>query len=41
MLPKQKDIEIPLLRVRVQIAGRGKPPDIYPLVKKAFPVFIC
>lgn len=37
MLPKQKDIEIPLLKVLIQLGGRGKPSDIYPLVKKAFP----
>jgi len=37
MLPKQKDIEIPLLEVLVEIGGRGKPRDIYPLVKKRFP----
>lgn len=37
MLPKQKDIEVPLLQVLVEIGGRGKPRDIYPLVAQKFP----
>jgi restriction system protein len=37
MLPKQKDVEIPLLEILLQLGGRGKPQDIYPLVTKAFP----
>jgi len=37
VLPKQKDIEIPLLEVLVEIGGKGKPKDIYPLVTKKFP----
>jgi len=37
MLPKQKDIEIPLLEVLVEIGGQGKPKEIYPLVTKKFP----
>ena len=37
VLPKQKDIEIPLLEVLVEIGGRGRPKDIYPLVTKKFP----
>lgn len=36
MLPKQKDIEIPLLEVLVDIGGQGKPKDIYSLVTKRF-----
>ena len=37
MLPKQKDIEIPLLEVLVELGGQGKPKQIYPLVTKKFP----
>ena len=37
MLPKQKDIEIPLLEVLVELGGQGKPKEIYPLVTKKFP----
>jgi len=37
MLPTQKDIEIPLLEVLVELGGRGKPKEIYPLVTKKFP----
>ncbi len=37
MLPKKKDIEIPLLEVLVEIGGQGKPEEIYPLVTKKFP----
>ena len=36
MLPKHKDIEIPLLEVLEEIGGQGKPRDIYPLVTKKF-----
>ena len=37
MLPKQKDIEIPLLEVLVELGGQGKPKEVYPLVTKKFP----
>jgi len=37
MLPKQKDIEVPLLEALIEIGGEGKPKDIYPLVTKRFP----
>jgi len=37
MLPKQKDVEIPLLEVLVELGGQGKPKEIYPLVTKKFP----
>lgn len=37
MLPKQKDIEIPLLEVLMEIGGKGEPKDIYPLVTTKFP----
>ena len=37
MLPKQKDIEVPLLEVLVELGGQGKPKEIYPLVTKKFP----
>lgn len=33
----QKDMEVPLLEVLVEIGGQGKPKDIYPLVTKKFP----
>lgn len=37
MLPRQKDIEVPLLESLIEIGGEGKPKDIYPLVTKRFP----
>lgn len=37
MLPKQREVEIPLLRVLVEIGGQGKPRNIYPLVALKFP----
>ena len=37
MLPKQKDIEVPLLEALVELGGKGSPVEIYPLVKKKFP----
>lgn len=37
MLPKQKDIEVPLLEVLVELGGQGKTKEIYPLVTKKFP----
>ena len=37
VLPKQKDVEIPLLEVLVEIGGQGRPKDIYPLVRKKIP----
>ena len=37
MLPKQKDVEIPLLKVLVELGGQGKPKEIFPLVTKQFP----
>ena len=37
VLPKQKDVEIPLLEVLVEMGGQGKPKDIYPLVTNKLP----
>ncbi|HDQ06373.1 MAG TPA: hypothetical protein ENN36_06610 [Candidatus Bathyarchaeota archaeon] len=37
MLPKQKDIEVPLLEVLVELGGQGKTMEIYPLVTRKFP----
>lgn len=37
MMPKQKDIEIPLLKVLVELGGQGQTKQIYPLVTKMFP----
>lgn len=37
MLPKQQEIEVPLLEVLVALGGQGKPKDIYPLVTQKFP----
>ena len=37
MLPKQSDVEVPLLEVLVALEGEGKPKEIYPLVTKKFP----
>lgn len=36
-LPKQTEIEIPLLEVLVEMGGKGKAKEIYPLVTKKFP----
>jgi len=37
VMPKQTEVEIPLLQVMVEIGGKGKPSDIYPLVTRKFP----
>lgn len=37
MLPKQKDVEVPLLEVLVELGGQGRPKEIYPPVTKKFP----
>jgi restriction system protein len=37
MLPKQKDIEVPLLEVLMELGGQGRTKEIYPLVTKKFP----
>lgn len=37
VLPKQKDLEVPLLEVLIQVGGQGKPKEIYPLITKKFP----
>ena len=37
MLPKQRDIEIPLLRALVELGGHGRPREIYPLVTRSYP----
>lgn len=37
MLPKQKEIEVPLLEVLVELGGQGRPKEIYPVVAKRFP----
>lgn len=37
MLPSQKDIELPLLSVLKELGGKGRPGEIYPLVRKKFP----
>lgn len=36
-MPKQSEIELPLLQVLIEIGGKGKPSEIYPLVSKKFP----
>ena len=36
MLPSQKDIEIPLLQVLVELGGQANPKDVYPQVAKKF-----
>jgi len=36
-MPKQSEIEFPLLQVLIEIGGKGKPSIIYPLVSKKFP----
>lgn len=37
MLPRQNDVEVPLLEALIEIGGEGRPKDIYPLVTKRFP----
>lgn len=37
MLPKQSDIQIPLLKCLDEIGGKAKPPEIYPRLLKCFP----
>ncbi|TCN18949.1 restriction endonuclease [Mesobacillus foraminis] len=37
VMPKQSDIEIPLLEVLVYLGGQGTPKEIYPLVTNKFP----
>lgn len=37
MLPKQKDVEIPLLQVLIELGGQGRAKEIYSLVTKKFP----
>ncbi len=37
MLPKQKDVEVPLLEVLEELGGQGETKKIYPLVTKKFP----
>jgi restriction system protein len=37
MLPKQREVEIPLLQVIVALGGQGRAGEIYPLVTKKFP----
>jgi restriction system protein len=36
MLPNQKEIELPVLEILVELGGEGKPKQIYPLVTKKF-----
>lgn len=37
MLPKESEVQLPLLQVLVEIGGEGRTKDIYPLVTKKFP----
>lgn len=37
MLPKQREVEVPLLEVLVALGGEGRPSDVYPLVTQKFP----
>lgn len=37
MMPKQRDIEIPLLKALAELGGQGETKQIYPLVTKMFP----
>jgi len=36
-IPRQADIEIPLLKALKSLGGKARPRDIYPEVAKAFP----
>jgi restriction system protein len=38
MLPRQKEIELPLLQVLVELGGQATPKQVYPLVTKKFPM---
>ncbi len=35
-MPKQSEIEVPLLEVLISLGGQGKPKEIYPLVTQKF-----
>ncbi len=37
MFPKDKDVEVPLLHVLIELGGEGHLRNIYPLVAKRFP----
>jgi len=37
VLPKEKEIQVPLLEVLIEIGGQGKTKDIYDLVTKKIP----
>lgn len=37
MLPKQREVEIPLLEALAELGGQGEPKEIYPLVTGEFP----
>jgi len=37
MLPTQREIEIPLLQVLVELGGQARPKELYALVTKKFP----
>ena len=36
-LPRERDIELPLLKALVELGGEARPQDVYPLVTRAFP----
>ena len=35
--PKQRDVEVPLLKALQELGGQGAPQAVYPLVAKHFP----
>jgi len=37
MMPKQQEIEVPLLAALEKLGGKAKPQDVYALVTQAFP----
>jgi restriction system protein len=37
MFPRQKDMEIPLLRVLASLGGQARPQEVYPAITKVFP----
>lgn len=37
MLPKQRELELPLLRTLQELGGRARPSEIYPRLRKLFP----
>jgi len=37
MFPRQKEMEVPVLRVLQSLGGKARPQEVYPAVTKSFP----